>query len=114
MFDRSTAKAITPQMVLTFAKSVCQRIRLEGGGYHRDHLRALVRRADVAEGEVRIIESKTRLLQTQLGIPSVNSVPTQGLNWRYRQSDANPSLLFADEPGVGDKQVAPLAKSGVT
>src|SRR3546814_8099753 len=41
-----------------------ERIRLEGGGYRRDHLRALAQRVEVAEGEVRIMGSKSRLLQT--------------------------------------------------
>ena len=40
MLDNSGSKAITLQMVRTFAKTACQRIRLEGGGYRRDHLRA--------------------------------------------------------------------------
>jgi hypothetical protein len=35
MLDNSGTKAITPQMVRTFAKTARQRIRLEGGGYRR-------------------------------------------------------------------------------
>ncbi|MGF2234567.1 hypothetical protein FF255_18390, partial [Bordetella pertussis] len=66
----------------TFAKTARQRIRLEGGGYRRDHLRALAQRVEVADGEVRIMGSKTRLLQALTGKTGVNSVPTQGLNWR--------------------------------
>jgi hypothetical protein len=69
-------------MVRTFAKTARQRIRLEGGGYRRDHLRALAQRVEVADGEVRIMGSKTRLLQALTGKSSVNSVPTQGLKWR--------------------------------
>lgn len=41
MLDSSRARAVTPQMVRAFAKTARQRIRLEGGGYRRDHLRAL-------------------------------------------------------------------------
>jgi len=82
MLDNSGSKAITPQMVRTFAKTARQRIRLEGGGYRRDHLRALAQRVEVAEGEVRIMGSKTRLLQALTGRSGVNSVPTQGLKWR--------------------------------
>ncbi len=59
-----------------------QRIRLESGGYRRDHLRALARRVEVADGEVRIMGSKSRLLQTLVAGRGVNSVPTQGLKWR--------------------------------
>ncbi len=82
MLDNSGSKAITTQMVRTFAKTARQRIRLEGGGYRRDHLRALAQRVEVADGEVRIMGSKTRLLQALTGKTGVNSVPTQGLNWR--------------------------------
>ena len=82
MLDSTGPKAVTPQMVRAFAKTARQRIRLEGGGYRRDHLRALAQRVEVAEGEVRIIGSKTRLLQTLMAKPGVNAVPTQGLNWR--------------------------------
>jgi hypothetical protein len=73
---------MTPEMLRAFAKTACRRIRLEGGGYRRDHLRALAQRVEVAEGEVRIMGSKSRLLQTLVANGSVNSVPTQGLNWR--------------------------------
>ena len=82
MLDNSGAKAITPQMVRTFAKAARQRLRLDGGGYRRDHLRALAQRVEVADGEVRIMGSKSRLLQALTGKTSVNSVPTQGLKWR--------------------------------
>ena len=82
MLDNSGAKAITPQLVRTFAKTARQRIRLEGGGYRRDHLRALAQRVEVADGEVRIMGSKSRLLQALIGKNGVNSVPTQGLKWR--------------------------------
>jgi site-specific DNA recombinase len=89
MLDTSGSKAITPQMVRTFAKTARQRIRLEGGGYRRDHLRALAQRVEVADGEVRIMGSKSRLLQALTGKNSVNSVPTQGLKWR-KGRDSNP------------------------
>ncbi len=89
MLDSSGSKAITPQMVRTFAKTARKRIRLEGGGYRRDHLRALAQRVEVADGEVRIMGSKSRLLQTLTGKSGVNSVPTQGLKWR-RGWDSNP------------------------
>ena len=93
MLDSSGSKAITPQMVRTFAKAARQRIRLEGGGYRRDHLRSLAQRVEVAEGEVRITGSKTRLLQTLVGKPGVNAVPTQGLKWRSGR-DSNPRYAF--------------------
>jgi hypothetical protein len=37
---------------------------------------------EVADGEVRIMGSKSRLLQVLTGKNGVNSVPTQGLKWR--------------------------------
>ena len=80
--DSSGAKAITPQMIGTFAKAARQRMRLDNGSYRRDHLRALAQRVEVAEGEVRIMGSKSLLLQTLTANGSVNVVPTQGLKWR--------------------------------
>jgi site-specific DNA recombinase len=92
MLDLSGSKAITPQMVRTFAKTARQRIRLEGGGYRRDHLRVLAQRVEGAGGEVRIMGSKTRVLQALTAKNGVNSVPTQGLNWRMGW-DSNPRAL---------------------
>ncbi|WP_018631400.1 recombinase family protein [Neomegalonema perideroedes] len=84
MLQNSGQKAVTTQMLRKFAATARDRIRLEGGGYRRDHLRALAQRVEVAEGEVRIMGSKSRLLQTLVSGGGVNSVPTQGLKWRKR------------------------------
>ena len=89
MLQNSGQKAVTPQMLRTFAKNARQSIRLEGGGYRRDHLRALAQRVEVDTGEVRIMGSKSRLLQTLVAGSGVNAVPTQGLKWR-RERDSNP------------------------
>ena len=89
MLQNSGQRAVTPQMLRKFAATARQRIRLERGGYRRDHLRALAQRVGVAEGEVRIMGSKSRLLQTLVAGSGVNSVPTQGLKWR-RGRDSNP------------------------
>ncbi|MBN9601377.1 MAG: recombinase family protein [Afipia felis] len=89
MLQNSGSKAVTPQMLSKFARAARQRIRLEGGGYRRDHLRALAQRVEVADGEVRIMGSKSRLLQALVANGSVNSVPIQGLKWR-RRWDSNP------------------------
>jgi site-specific DNA recombinase len=89
MLQNTGQKAVTPQMLRKFATTARERIRLEGGGYRRDHLRALAQRVEVAEGEVRIMGSKSRLLQTLVAGSGVNSVPTQGLKWR-RGWDSNP------------------------
>ena len=83
---------MTPEMLGRFARTARQRIRLEGSGYRRDHLRALAQRVEVAEGEVRIIGSKSRLLQTLVANLGVNAVPTQGLKWR-KGWDSNPRMV---------------------
>jgi len=88
MLQNSGSQAVTPQMLDKFAHAARQRIRLEGGGYRRDHLRALAQRVEVAEGEVRIMGSKSRLLQTLVANGGANAVPTQGLKWR-REGDSN-------------------------
>jgi hypothetical protein len=61
MLEHSGSQAVTPQMLSKFARTARQPIRLEGGGYRRDHLRALAQPVEVAEGEVRIMGSKSRL-----------------------------------------------------
>jgi hypothetical protein len=50
-------QTITPAMVWKFAATARERIRITGGGYRRDHLRALAQRVEVGDGEVRIIGS---------------------------------------------------------
>ena len=60
----SGQQAITPQMVQRFARTARERIRIDGCGYRRDHLRALAQRVEVADREVRILGSKSNLLQT--------------------------------------------------
>lgn len=93
-------QAVTPQMLSKFAHAARQRIRIEGG-YRRDHLRALAQRVEVSEGEVRIIGSKSRLLQTLVANGSTNAVPTQGLKWRKGcplvLKERGPSALFLIE-----------------
>jgi len=70
------------------------RIRIDGGGgYRRDHLRALAQRVEVADGEVRIMGSKGDLLRTLAAAAGATS-PTVGvrssvLKWRP-QGDSNP------------------------
>jgi hypothetical protein len=82
MLKHSGNQAVTPQMLTRFAQTARDRMRLPTGGFRRDHLRALAQRVEVAEGEVRIIGSKSRLLQTLTANGSGNAVPTQGLKWR--------------------------------
>ena len=93
MLQNSGSQAVTPQMLDQFARAARQRIRLEGGGYRRDHLRALAQRVEVSDGQVRIMGSKSRLLQTLVANGGAIGVPTQGLNWR-RERDSNPRYAF--------------------
>lgn len=84
--------AITPSQIAAFASQARERIRLPGGGYRRDLLRALAQRVEVAERKVRIMGSKGNLLRTLAGVAGVKSatggVPTSVLNWR-RGRDSN-------------------------
>ncbi|MGO8831337.1 MAG: recombinase zinc beta ribbon domain-containing protein [Roseiarcus sp.] len=65
-------QTITPAMVRTFAATARERMRI-GGGYRRDHLRALAQRVEVADGEVRIMGSKSDLLRTLAAASGVKS-----------------------------------------
>ncbi|MFN7129191.1 MAG: recombinase family protein [Brevundimonas sp.] len=89
MLNSSGRQAVTPEMLKRFARSARQRIRLDDGGYRRDHLRALAQRVEVDVGEVRIIGSKARLLQALTANGGAGAVPTQGLKWRTER-DSNP------------------------
>src|SRR5215472_6482658 len=51
--------SITPQALKTFARQARKRMRTDGGGYRRDHLRALAQRVEVDAKEVRIMGSKS-------------------------------------------------------
>jgi site-specific DNA recombinase len=96
MLETSSQQSITPQMVQKFARTARERIRIDGGGYRRDHLRALAQRVEVADHEVRIIGSKSNLLQTltaaagaKPATPGVrSSVPKWRMGW-----DSNPRTL---------------------
>ncbi len=89
LLSGSGRQAVTPEMLKRFARTARQRMRLDGGGYRRDHLRALAQRVEVHQGEVRIMGSKDRLLQTLAANGNAAAVPSQGLKWR-RGWDSNP------------------------
>jgi site-specific DNA recombinase len=95
-FESSGNQAFSLDMVRAFARTARQRIRLKGGGYRRDHLRALAQRVEVADREVRIIGSKSELLRTLVaaagGNSSVVRVQSSVLKWCTRSdSNARPS-----------------------
>jgi site-specific DNA recombinase len=93
MLESSGQQAITPQMVRKFARTARERMRIEGGGYRRDHLRALAQRVEVADKEVRIMGSKGDLLRTLAAgagvAPATPGVRSSVLKWR-RGRDSNP------------------------
>ncbi|HEY9211563.1 MAG TPA: recombinase family protein, partial [Ancylobacter sp.] len=84
--------AVTPAMVAHFAETARRRMRMEGGGYRRDHLRALAQRVEVGAKEVRIIGSKGDLLRSLAAVSGGKTatlgVPSLGLRWRSER-DSN-------------------------
>ena len=90
--DNADRQIVTPQMIKKFASLARQRMRFEGGGYRRDHLRALAQRVVVADKEVRIMGSKSDLLRTLTAGPGVTpatrGVRSSVLKWRTRR-DSN-------------------------
>jgi DNA invertase Pin-like site-specific DNA recombinase len=92
---------VTPAMVTRFAEIARKRMRLEGGGYRRDHLRALAQRVEVGAKEVRIIGSKGDLLRTLAAVSGGKTatlgVPSLGLKWRSMR-DSNRSTQTAKMP----------------
>ena len=91
--DGAGQQAITPAMLARFGEAARERLRIEGGGYRRDHLRALTQRVEVADKEVSIMGSKTVLLKTLAaatgGLPATGGVPASVLKWRP-QGESNP------------------------
>jgi|SRR5438105_15890017 len=74
---------ITPQTLKTFARTGRKRMRIDGGGYRRDHLRALAQRVEVDQKELRIMGSKSALLCT-LVAPSSAKTAGFGVPSLYR------------------------------
>ena len=99
-------------MLRKFASSARDRMRLPGGGYRRDHLRALAQRVEVDEGEVRIMGSKGDLLRTLAGSADpMGQVPSFVPKWR-RRWDSNPRWTFT-HVGFQDRCIKPLCHSSV-
>lgn len=90
--DSSGNQSITADMIGTLSDAARGSLRMEGGGYRRDHLRAFAQRVEVADDEVRIMGSKSELLQTLVAASSVESaaigVRSSVLKWRTHQ-DSN-------------------------
>jgi site-specific DNA recombinase len=86
VLDSAARQPITTTVLRKFAVTARKRMRIEGGGYRRDHLRALAQRVEVADREVRIMGSKSDLLRTLAAISGVKSatggVRSSVLDWR--------------------------------
>lgn len=90
--DSSGHRAVTPDMIDALSETARSSLRIEGGGYRRDHLRAFAQRVEVADDEVRIMGRKLDLLQSLVAASSGESaafaVRSSVLKWRTRQ-DSN-------------------------
>ncbi len=90
--DGSGDRAVTPEMIDALSQAARRSLRIEGGGYRRDHLRAFAQRVEVADDEVRIMGRKSDLLQTLVaassGETAAFAVRSSVLKWRTRQ-DSN-------------------------
>nr|WP_196108665.1 MULTISPECIES: recombinase family protein [unclassified Ochrobactrum] len=90
--DSSGNQTITVDMLDSLSSAARAGLRLEEGGYRREHLRALAQRVEVADDEVRIMGSKAELLRTLVAASSGKSaafgVSGSVLKWRTRQ-DSN-------------------------
>jgi site-specific DNA recombinase len=67
-------------------------VRIDSGGYRRDHLRALAQRVEVGAKEVHIMGSKSVLLRTLVAVSSATTagfgVPSSVPKWRARREAA--------------------------
>jgi site-specific DNA recombinase len=105
LLDTISQKSITQQMLRKFASTARDRMRLPGGGYRRDHLRALAQRVEVNDGEVRIMGSKSDLLRTLAAAGCYGTlpgpVPSFVPKWRSdRDSNPRDGLPPTHFPGV--------------
>ena len=111
MLESSAHQAVTPQMVQRYARTARERIRIDGGGYRRDHLRALAQRVEVADREVRIVGSKSNLLQAltaAAGVkPATPGIRSSVLKWR-RGWDSNPRYALTAYNGLANRRLQPL------
>ncbi len=84
-------------------------MRPDGGGYRRDHLRALAQRVEVDQKELRIMGSKSVLLRTLVAAESAKtagfSVPSSVPKWRTRH-DSNVWPLPSE--GNAEQKRAPV------
>ena len=115
MLDSAAQQPVTSTVLRKFAATARKRMRIEGGGYRRDHLRALAQRVEVDDREVRIMGSKSDLLRTLAAISGVKSasfgVRTSVLDWR-KGWDSNPRWAFT-HGGFQDRCLKPLGHPSI-
>jgi site-specific DNA recombinase len=113
--DNAAQQPMTTTVLRKFATTARKRMRVEGGGYRRDHLRALAQRVEVADREVRIMGSKSDLLRTLAAISGVksagNGVRSSVLDWR-KGWDSNPRYPCR-HAGFQDRCLKPLGHPSV-
>lgn len=95
-------------MLNRFARNARQRMRLDGGGYRRDHLRALAQRVEVDEGELRICRIEGPASPNARANGNGAAVPSQGLKWQgVRSTNPDPRRLALGVRRVGRRDGAP-------
>jgi site-specific DNA recombinase len=102
MPESSSQQAITSAMVRKFAWTARERMRIEGGGYRRDHLRALAQRVEVTDKATCSGHWPPPQAQSQL-LPGVRS---SVLKWRMGW-DSNPREACTPA-GFQDRCLKPL------
>ncbi|GAB5378061.1 MAG: hypothetical protein AcusKO_45230 [Acuticoccus sp.] len=111
--DSSGNQGVSPDMLKGFARKARERMRLDAGGYRRDHLRALAQRVEVADDEVRIMGSKSELLRTLVAASSVETaafgVHSSVLKWRAGE-DSNAGAKVAG--GCGRRECEGMSVPG--
>jgi site-specific DNA recombinase len=105
----SSGQAITPQMVQTFARTARERIRIDGGGHRREHLRALAQRIEVADREV---GSKSKQLQTLTATSRIKPV-TSGVRSSGGRSGIRTHEGAEPPAGFQDQCLKPLGHPSI-
>ncbi len=86
-----------PQALKTFARTTRKRMRTDGGGYRRDHLRALAQWVEVGQKEL-CITGSSALLRTLVAASSAKTadfgVPSSVPKWRARRDSNCTANIF--------------------
>jgi site-specific DNA recombinase len=80
----SCERGATTQSIKAFARTARKRMRIEGGGYRRDYLRALAQHVEVDAQELRIMGSKSEPIAGLQERISCGATPLQLLSITHR------------------------------